>query len=173
MQDAYRACDADWELQPYPDAVAAAVQPLLDGYEHMLYLHGGNGSGKTWLAVAVLLHLRATGRGGNCKWGSVAAMDMLAAAARDMQGGRERLAWWAESTVLLLDDLGAARGTPAGNEAVEFIVARRYRARKIIIGTSNVPLSAIDAMGMARTASRFQDGIVLDMGNHDLRGRTP
>jgi len=171
MADVLRECRG-WEIRPYPQPVNDALAPFLAGADRTVYLHGAAGCGKTWLAAAILFHLRLRGRGVDCKWGSFLPVDLFAHWVRAWDAGRERIAWWTNCPVLVLDDIGAARTTDAVTEAMEFLLVRRYRRNLLTIATSNLDLPRLDAGGGARIASRFRDGLIVNMGQQDLRGHS-
>lgn len=98
-----------------------------------LYLHGGVGTGKTFAAACVANELT--------RQGVPVLMTSLVRMANALGWGEERAVFLRSLNaydLLVLDDLGAQRGSDAMKEAVYQIVDSRYASGKPILVTTNL-----------------------------------
>jgi DNA replication protein DnaC len=170
-----------WEFDDFSEAVRAEANKFFipdkthyDNIRHepmTIYLHGNVGTKKTSLACAILRRWRRAGLPSQCGggYGEFVDADRFAAAVRNLEDGRHMILSWRNAHVLLLDDLGAARSTPAVVEQLCFLVSYRYNHCLPTIATANLSLPELATALDARIASRFQEGIVLDLGTVDAR----
>ena len=159
-----------WGLGDFSPELADAVRPFLYGDVSSLYLHGAVGSRKTSLACAVLQSWACErGTEGMSGHGAFVPMYLFAAAARDFESGKERLAHWRTAPILLLDDVGSHRDTPHLTESLLFLIGHRYDNERKTIVTTNLTLADFAKHVDPRAASRFQEGIVLNLGMKDSR----
>jgi len=175
------------EVQPASDAQAVAIQALLRTLERgwgFVYLWGGFGTGKTYLAESavrtfvdralrardherrarfwVLPDLMLRLRGG-VKEGSV----------QDLQRDLQRV------DLLVLDEVDKMHGTPFAREQLFTLIDRRYRAavrqqRGVTIFTANVrPEEVVDGRSSGYFASRVRQAgfFVVPFPGADLRRR--
>ena len=157
-------------LADYPASVRAQLAPFFDGRRWSAYLWGSVGTGKSCLAGAMLRECRETRisryEGG---WGEFLTPERLRSATLDLERGFIRFAAWQAAAVLVLDDLAALRGTPHVVEHLIRLIGTRYDERRATIVTSNLSLDALGQHLDPRIASRFQAGLVLDLGQVDRR----
>jgi DNA replication protein DnaC len=101
-----------------------------------LFLCGPCGVGKTHLATAALLAMRAQGYSGQY----VSDQELLLECRdsfRHHEGLEAVLEKYGGRNVLLLDDLGAENPTPFARETIGLLIDRAYRDAQDLIVTSN------------------------------------
>lgn len=121
-----------------------------------LFLCGPCGTGKTHLAIAALLELRARGFSGRY----VSAQELLLECRdsfRHNEGLKGILEKISRPSVLLLDDLGAENPTPFARETIGLLIDRAYRDEQILIVTSNYDFDALMERLDVRTVDRLID----------------
>jgi DNA replication protein DnaC len=119
-----------------------------------LYLFGPVGTGKTHLAVATLLALRAEGYFGQY----ISTQELLVTCRnsfRSEEGLKEILEPYGRMDVLLLDDLGTEKPTEFTRETLGTVIDRAYRHEQRLIVTSNLDLNALAERLDARIADRL------------------
>jgi DNA replication protein DnaC len=141
----------------HPD-VAAWVRRYLtcpDACPGLLLL-GHVGTGKTWQAYGALRSIADTGAPVT-GWVAATEPDLYAdLRPRGNDDTEARFARYADAPLLLLDDLGAARGTQWTVSEVLFrLVDHRYRHELPLIATSNGLLPELTAAVGQRTSSRL------------------
>lgn len=121
-----------------------------------LYLFGPVGTGKTHLAVATLLAMRAEGYSG-----LYASTQELLITCRNSfrsdEGLKEILKPYTQVNVLLLDDLGTEKPTEFTREILGTVVDRAYRRGQCLIVTSNLELKDLADRLDARITDRLID----------------
>jgi DNA replication protein DnaC len=119
-----------------------------------LLLIGGTGTGKTHQAYAAIRALAASGVG--MTWQAVAAADLYAQM-RPRYGvdSEQEFERYARASVLVLDDLGAAKGSEWNEEVNYRLVNHRYERQMPTLITSNVPPKNLAAALGERVASRL------------------
>jgi DNA replication protein DnaC len=123
--------------------VLKALQEWVKGTDLGLFLCAPCGTGKTHLAVAALLALRARGMVGR-----FASVQELLVQCRDPsrhdKGLEDTLERACRPSVLVLDDLGTENPTQFTKETVPLIIDRdTYRHEQVIILTSNYDLETL------------------------------
>lgn len=119
-----------------------------------LLLMGGTGSGKTHQAFGAVRALAETGVG--CSWLAVTAADLYALLRpRHRVDSEDEFERVAHAGLLILDDLGAAKGTEWNEEINYRLVNYRYEHRKPTLITTNVPPKDLQAALGERVASRL------------------
>jgi DNA replication protein DnaC len=137
-----------------------------------LYLFSNtNGTRKSSFAAAILRARWLLYPNENCGgYFQYVTVDMLRNACMDFGGsGREQLAAWRETPILVLDDVGATRNTPHVVDEMCRLVMARYDAVLPLIMTANPNLQGLGEFLDPRVASRMQEGGVVDMGSTDWR----
>ena len=168
-----------WRLADFaPVAQRRVAAFLADPAVGTLYLSGAPGSKKTSLACAALRAWRLTGQwwrpGPDVPdWGIFLPAYDLACKLRDLAGASHFMDEWADTAMLVLDDLGSNRGTPYLAEQILFLLEQRYDSRAKTVLTSNLTLEGLAEHLDPRAASRLQEGIVLDLGDRDWRADGP
>lgn len=119
-----------------------------------LLIVGPTGTGKTHYAYSVLRAVAETGHA--ARWAAYTAADLYASlrprTGRDSEAEFEKIA---DTDVLFIDDLGAAKLTEWTEEVTYRLINHRYEQCKPGIFTSNVPPGQLrDALG-ERIASRL------------------
>lgn len=153
---AYRACTFEGFEKATKDqqrALRAAEGWAKDG-EPGLFLCGPCGVGKTHLATAALLAMRAQGFSGKF----VSAQELLLVCRdsfRRNEGLEEVLEKVCRPSVLLLDDLGAENPTPFARETIGLLIDRIYREQGSVIATSNYDFEALAEKLDVRTVDRL------------------
>lgn len=140
-----------------PEAVSAVREYLVSfGPDSPgLYLHGRGGTGKTWAAAALVNELLS--RGVRCAFSSLP----LLASGMDYQGAVARLA---SCSLVVLDDVGAERGTDTMREGSTVIVDALYAKGTRIVATSNATLGAMEEAD-PRLGRRLSDRCIpIDFG---------
>lgn len=121
-----------------------------------LMLIGTTGSGKTYQAYGAMRALSVCGA--SAGWTVITAADMYAALRpRHRVDSEEEFDRFARTGVLVLDDLGAAKGTEWNEEINYRLINYRYEHRKPTLITSNVPPKNLGAVLGERVASRLTE----------------
>ncbi len=119
-----------------------------------LLLVGNTGSGKTFEAFGAVRALAVSGAG--CSWTAVTAADLYGALRpRPRVDSEDEFDRYARVGLLVLDDLGAAKGTEWNEEVNYRLINYRYEHRKPTIVTTNVPPKNLQAALGERVASRL------------------
>lgn len=119
-----------------------------------LLLVGGTGSGKTYQAFGAIRALTASGA--SCSWLATTAADMYGALRpRHRVDSEEEFERYTRATVLVLDDLGAAKGTEWNEEINYRLINYRYENEKPTLITTNVPAKDIQTALGERVTSRL------------------
>lgn len=147
----------DADTQP-ARTVAAWVRHYLAGdlpQRHSLLLLGNVGTGKTHLAYGALRALAEAGHP-RADWaGGTAAETYRRLRPESGENHAEVLAQLAGASVLLLDDLGAAKHSDFTEETTLTILDARYRRRAPVIATGNTSLKELAAAIGDRALSRL------------------
>jgi DNA replication protein DnaC len=173
-----RLLHATCELEPINAAVAQAtvdVQLYLQKFGKAevpgLHLTGGNGVGKTHLAVAAARDLLQRRKVRNARFWDVAhLMSLLRHGSHDEQSALLRAAM--RTQLLLLDDLGAERPSEWVAEQLGIILNHRWAEGLPVIATSNTSLDVVFKDLGPRTASRWPELFrLVDIEAPDYRDR--
>jgi DNA replication protein DnaC len=122
--------------------------------EDGLFLCGGCGTGKTHLAVAALLAMRAQGL--TCQFTSVQELLVQCRDSfRNNKGLEDVLGDVCSFEALLLDDLGTENPTQFSRETIAFLIDRAYRNQRTVIVTSNYDLEALAERLDGRSVDRL------------------
>jgi DNA replication protein DnaC len=173
-----RAIERAREQWPYPDD---PDDPYCDGEYRTLFLAGSIGSGKTVIAYCAVRHMliqdegESTGR-------LIVVRDLIAKARAAMTRGdrTDPIQDLIDSKpdYLILDDLGAERGTDWSREVIARIVDARYRDpyAKTIVTTNYTPSQLATRLGNGdpvegqRIVSRLrEDALVIKLTGPDRR----
>ncbi len=161
-----------WEMEDYPEAIRERVRYFFSNAGcWSMYLHGGPGSKKSSVACAALKRWRKWKGPGPDRESEFVAIYQAVDWLRDIHspGAKARLKLMQDRKLLLIDDLGKNRGTPHVVEQFIFLLHRRYDAGAKTIITSNLDLTEFAQHIDPATSSRFQEGIILDLGDKDER----
>lgn len=138
-----------------------------------LLLVGGTGSGKTHQAYGAIRAIGVTGAG--CSWLVTTAADLYGALRpRPRVDSEDEFDRFARTGLLVLDDLGAAKGTEWNEEINYRLVNYRYEHRLPTLVTTNVPPKNLQAALGERVASRLvemADRVVLSGPDRRLNSR--
>lgn len=119
-----------------------------------LLLIGNTGSGKTYQAYGAVRALSVCGA--SCPWLVTTAADMYAQLRpRHRVDTEEEFEKFSRVTLLVLDDLGAAKGTEWNEEVNYRLINHRYENELPTLITSNVPPKSLAAVLGERVASRL------------------
>jgi DNA replication protein DnaC len=123
-----------------------------------LFLRGGVGSGKTYTACAILKDEAMRTR----KLGMFANVTKLLDAIRDSySAGPDPLPTLADTTLLVLDDVGVERVSEWAQERFYLLVNERYNAMRSTIYTSNIGLEDVARLYGERVASRIAETCII------------
>lgn len=141
---------------PTDPAVMAWCERFASGEAGSLLILGPTGVGKTYQAYGALRELAA--RGITAEWAAVTAPDLYAAL-RPREGADSEAEFrrYADVPLLLLDDLGAAKGSEWTEEVTYRLIGHRYDAMTPCLITSNVPVDKLRAALGDRVASRLAE----------------
>jgi DNA replication protein DnaC len=146
-----------------------------NGEPWALTILGPAGTGKTWIAVRLLMKLYD---GFNLRryatWPkfldvSTAIESIKSEFGTDNDG--KTLDALMNSCLLVLDDLGAERETDFTKDRVSAVLRSRYNQMLPTIITSNA--TNLGELGDQRIASRLSDGLVITLNGKDRRGKNP
>lgn len=157
-----------WVREVVDGADIAIPYPAVDTGPSLLLL-GPVGVGKTFQCYGAIRALAVSGV--RCSWELVAAADFYASQRpRPRVDAEDEFDRLARVSLLVLDDLGAAKATEWTEEITYRLVNRRYQDCKPTIVTSNVtPKTLADALG-ERVASRLREmGRVVALKGSDRR----
>lgn len=143
-------------------------EPVI-GRGSSLLLVGGTGTGKTHAAYAAIRALLTSGI--RCTALATTAADLYAAL-RPRFGidSEDEFTRYATANVLVLDDLGAAKGSEWNEEINYRLINHRYERELATIFTSNVPPKDLPVALGARVASRlFEMSSTVILGGADRR----
>lgn len=135
--------------------------------------HGDSpwGTGKTHIGCALLRSV--VERGGMVRFVSVVDMLDGMKAAMDVAGASPQAVTQTlvREPLLMLDDLGAERGTPWAVETIRALLDARYRAQRSTIVTTNLGMAEIADVYGGALASRLREYAWWLVGGPDYRGR--
>ncbi|MFD4855083.1 ATP-binding protein [Streptomyces atratus] len=169
----YRRSDATLpDVQQWADAVAA--DPETAG---SLLLTGTTGTGKTFQAYGALHRIAAAGSTHPYEIRAITAADMygLLRPKGSDRGAEEELRRLVKVPLLLLDDLGAAKGSEWTEDVTGRLINERYNTCRPTLYTSNLPAKSADGRDLAsvlgeRIVSRLsEDTRVVAMVGADRR----
>lgn len=133
-----------------------------------LLLAGPTSVGKTWLAYGTLR--AAVVAAGVDRWEAVAYADFVAELRPSGKDPESAMTRYRETGLLLLDDLGAAKGSEWVEETTYRLLNHRYNALLPSIFTTNLPLADLREHLGDRLASRLVETCVrLSMTGPDRR----
>lgn len=152
----YRACTFEGFEKTTKDQRRAlrVVEGWTKDADTSLFLCGPCGVGKTHLATAALLAMRAQGYSGRY----VSAQELLLECKdsfRNNEGLEAAIEKYCAPNVLLVDDLGAENPTPFARETIGLLIDRAYRDARDLIITSNYDFEALTERLDARTVDRL------------------
>lgn len=131
-------------------------------------LAGGNGTGKTHLAVGALFRFwQNHGQRGRF-WPAIELLDRYRATfddARATESAESIDAEMRRTPIIVIDDLGAGKGSEWAEERLFRLIDERYRDNGALIVTTNLTLMELPA----RIASRLQSGVLLQLRGADRR----
>ncbi len=121
-----------------------------------LLIVGAVGTGKTWQAYGAIRALAVSGA--YCGWLFTSAADLYACL-RPRPGidSEQEFERFAHCGLLVLDDLGVAKGSEWTEEVNYRLINHRYEHEKPTLITSNVPPKQLAAALGARVASRLME----------------
>jgi len=124
---------------------------------YFLVLLGGNGCGKTHLAVAAGRELIRRGANPKFRRSNELLLELKQAMRRDAL--EEELGSWKDCDTMILDDWGTEDATDWARSVVEDVLISRFEERRPTIITSNVREEAIadKEVGYPRLYSRFRE----------------
>lgn len=119
-----------------------------------LLLVGGTGSGKTHQAYGAIRALGCSGAG--CSWLVSTAADLYGALRpRPRVDSEDEFDRFCRAGLLVIDDLGAAKGTEWNEEINYRLVNYRYERELPTVVTTNVPVARLQTALGERVASRL------------------
>lgn len=140
-----------------------------------LLLVGSTGTGKTHQSYGALRALSVAGVG--CSWVVTTAADMYGALRpRPRVDSEQEFERYVHAGLLVLDDLGAAKGSEWNEEINYRLINARYENEQPTLITSNVPPSQLASRLGERVASRLVEmapRVVLKGADRRLNAATP
>ena len=134
----------------------AAVEEFLGGEADGLFITGAVGTGKTHLACAVARERVISGVGVQVQSAPALFQDIRSTFNGAGNEG-EIIRRFSDTTLFVLDDLGAEKGSDFTVDRLYLIVDARYADRRQLIVTSNLTLDQIAERVHDRLASRFAE----------------
>lgn len=138
------------------DFAKSVVDPVLKAQldNRSVWIHGGTGTGKTHLAIAVLRDCLTRSE----EVAFISLVDLLErikATFVDHQRGDDPFETACKIDVLALDDIASERPTPFAEDILSRLVDYRYNWQKRTIFTSNAGLTDLGGIYSARIISRL------------------
>lgn len=164
---------ADWvrKLVEIAEDEGRTVPRIMTGPS--LLLIGNTGAGKTFQAFGAVRALSVCGAG--CSWMVTTAADMYAQLRpRHKVDSEAEFERYTKSELLVLDDLGAAKGSEWNEEINYRLINYRYEHQKPTLITSNVPPKGLASVLGERVASRLvemTDRVVIQGADRRLKAR--
>ena len=151
-----RYWDVTYENDVHPDLKEKVMAHLKKGEGTGLYIHGGTGVGKTFLACALVKHLNEKFR---VKFHVVGELfDEIRAEYSNKSDNEEDLfeeLMNFDKGFLFLDDLGAEKLTDWVRERLYLLINKKYNDMTPVIFTSNCDLTTLQEMVGDRIVSRI------------------
>lgn len=145
---------ADWVRSVIRSVADAKMTIPRVGHGPSLLLVGGTGSGKTYQAYGAIRALTVSGA--SCPWIATTAADLYAALRpRHRVDSEEEFERYLRAAVLVLDDIGAAKGTEWNEEVNYRLINARYEREQPTLITTNVPAKDLQAALGERVTSRL------------------
>lgn len=161
----------DWRDVPEMRPARKACDELLEGKRHAVVLSAQTGRGKTHLAKATVVEWVERGKGSALFRTVPEILDELRSAYGEdtPYSLHERMKTYGEIGLLVLDDLGAEKGTEWAQEKLFSIVDKRLGAgqKRPTFVTSNVHPDSTTIP--ARIKSRLAPGVIQIAGGLDFR----
>jgi DNA replication protein DnaC len=135
-----------------------AAEEFLAGRREGIFVHGPTGTGKTHFAVAALAEILSTVERGSARFVTVPALLMeIRAMHKDSSpcAEEELIRRFADIEILVLDDLGAEKGSEWAMQSLCLIIDRRYSDMRRTVITSNLGLDGVAERLGERIASRI------------------
>lgn len=137
-----------------------------------LYLSGNTGTGKTHLAYGVLRWLAGVAARANrdFRWLVVTHADLNAALRpKPDESHAYALDRYLEAEFLILDDVGAGKGSEFTEENITRLVDYRWSRRLPTVYTTNLDVDALEKVVGERVVSRFADATLVELDGPDRR----
>jgi DNA replication protein DnaC len=147
-----------------PARFRTATVKKLEQTTESLYLTGPRGTGKTYMAAAIIREIvmdkTPSHSLSGLQW--ISAPDLLLEIRATFRDGSERsekgiIAQYSDCHLLVLDDLGAEKTTDWSLQTLYTIIDRRYREERQTIITSNLSLDELAERLDDRIASRLSE----------------
>lgn len=165
---------AAWVRELVAGAIATEAGPPHIGRARSLLLIGGTGSGKTHQAYGAIRALAHSGI--TASFVITTAADLYAALRpRPRVDSEDEFERYARASVLVLDDLGAAKGTEWTEEVNYRVINHRYEHAKATLITTNVPAKGLHVALGERVVSRLiemADRVDLNHPDRRIAART-
>ena len=165
-------------LQTYSRAIQNDVGGFLSGEYDGLYIHGDTGRGKSYLASAVLRKVLPeliveyeTDAKFNARWVRASRFLLEAQASwndRTALSTMRVVNDYGKMGFLVLDDLGAERGTDTSRAFLTDLIEDRQGNERPMVVTSNLTLERLDSWE-PRIASRLSTYLPIHMDGPDRR----
>jgi len=165
-------------LQSFPDSIQMDVRGLFLGEVDGIFIFGDTGRGKSYLASAILRALLKdliveyeTDAKFNAKWVRASRFLLEAQASwndRTALSTMKVVKEYGTTGFLVLDDLGAERGTDTSRAFLTDLIEERQGNERPTVVTSNLTLQAIDDWE-PRIASRLSTYLPIHMDGSDRR----
>ncbi|MFY1686460.1 ATP-binding protein [Plantactinospora sp. WMMB782] len=137
-----------------------------------LVLSGNTGTGKTHLAYGVLRHLvgHAARANRNFRWLIVTHADLNAALRpKPDESHAYALDPYLEVDFLILDDVGAGKGSEFTEENITRLVDHRWSRRLPTVYTTNLDVDSLEKVVGERVVSRLADATLVELDGLDRR----
>ena len=155
--------------RPHTLKMKQAAQKFITAPRGFLSFHGGNGTGKTMLLMAMINAL--TAKGIEARY--LTAADLLATMrdtfnSETMETDYSRIHKFAAIPVLIIDEMDKLRDTPYSREIQQELINLRYREADIL-GTVLAWNGELDSLPWPAVISRLSEFVVIKNNDSDMR----
>lgn len=155
--------------RPHTLKMKQAAMEFIKNPKGFLSFHGGNGTGKTMIAMAIVNAM--VDKGVEARYLTAAELLAILRETFDMEAGEtdySRLHKFANIPMLVIDEIDKLRDTPYSREIQQELINLRYREADIL-GTVLVWNGELDSLPWPSVISRLSEFTVVKNSDSDMR----